>query len=78
MKDTLTDDDGVVVRDEHLAVNVDELSHQFSFQVSVSPETSEGNVVHPLFSHWKQAPDNRRHSLVFNKHLVSCPTNKKL
>lgn len=53
-----TDYDGVVVGDEHLAVDVDELGDQLPLQLSVSPQTSDGDVVHPLVSHWK--PENSR------------------
>lgn len=48
----LTDDDCVVVGDEHLAVDVDELRHQASLQLSVSPQARKGDVVHPLVVHW--------------------------
>lgn len=50
----LTDDDGVVVGDQHLAVDVDELRHQLHPQLSVSPQAGDGDVVHPLISHWNQ------------------------
>lgn len=48
----LTNDDCVVVSDEHLAVHVDELRHQASLQLRVSPQAGEGDVVHPLVVHW--------------------------
>lgn len=48
----LTDDDCVVVSDDHLAVDVDELCDQPSLQLSVSPQTSKGDVVHPVVVHW--------------------------
>lgn len=51
MRDRLTNNDCVVICDEHLAVDVDELCDQASLQLSVSPQTSEGNVVHPLVVH---------------------------
>lgn len=54
-----TNNDGVVVGDEHLAVDVDELGHQFSLQISVSPQTGDGDVVYPLISHWNK---NRRYN----------------
>lgn len=46
-----TDDDRVVVGDEHLAVDVDELCDQASLQLGVSAQTGEGDVVHPLIVH---------------------------
>lgn len=49
----VTDDDGVVVSDEHFAVHVDQLRHQFRLQLGVSPQTSKGDVVHPLVPHWE-------------------------
>lgn len=49
-----TDDDGVVVGDEHLAVHVDELGDQPPLQLSVSPQTTDGDVVDPLVPHCKQ------------------------
>lgn len=52
-KISLTNDDGVVVSNEHLAVDVDELCDQASFQLSVSPQSSKGDVVHPLIFHYK-------------------------
>lgn len=48
----LTDDDCVVVSDEHLAVDVDELRHQATLQLRVGPQAGEGDVVHPLVVHW--------------------------
>ena len=48
----LTDDDCVVVSDEHLAVDVDELSYQAALQLGVRPQTGEGDVVHPVVVHW--------------------------
>lgn len=51
-RDRLTDDDRVVVGDEHLAVDVDELRDQASLQLGVSPQASEGDVLHPLVVHW--------------------------
>lgn len=48
----LTDDDCVVVSDEHLAVDVDELRYQAALQLGVRPQTSEGDVVHPVVVHW--------------------------
>lgn len=56
----LTDDDSVVVSNEHLAVDVDELGDQLSLQLSMSPQTGDGDVVHPLVSHWKQETDSQR------------------
>lgn len=53
----LTDDDCVVVSNEHLAVHVDELRHQASLQLRVSAQAGEGDVVHPLVVHW--ARENR-------------------
>ena len=53
----LTDDDGVVVGDQHLAVHVDELGDEFPLQLGVSPQAGDGDVVHPLVSHWKQDTD---------------------
>lgn len=47
----LTDDDCVVVSDEHLAVDVDELRHQAPLQLGVSPQAGERDVVHPLVVH---------------------------
>lgn len=47
-----TDDDRVVVGDQHLAVDVDELGDQLPLQLGVSPQTRDGDVVHPLVSHW--------------------------
>lgn len=49
----LTDDDGVVVSDEHLAVDVNELCDEASLQLSVSPQASEGDVIHPMVVHWR-------------------------
>lgn len=57
----LTDDDGVVVRDEHLAVDIDELSDELPLQISVSPQTSDGDVVYPVISHCKQTPHSYNH-----------------
>lgn len=54
MSDRLTDDDCVVVSDQHFAVDVDELGHQASLQLYVCPQTGEGDVVHPLVVHWEQ------------------------
>ncbi|TNN33572.1 hypothetical protein EYF80_056269 [Liparis tanakae] len=51
--DRLTDDDRVVVGDEHLAVHVDELRHQPTLQLRVSPQAREGDVVHPMVVHWE-------------------------
>ena len=48
-----TDDDGVVVGDEQLAVDVDELSDEASLQLCMGPHTGKGDVVHPLVVHWK-------------------------
>lgn len=53
----LTDDDSVVVGDQHLAVDVDELRHQLPPQLSVSPQAGDGDVVHPLISHWNPEPE---------------------
>lgn len=50
----LTDDDGVVVGDEHLAVDVDELGDRPPLQLGVGPQTGDGDVVDPLVSHWEQ------------------------
>lgn len=47
----LTDDDCVVVSDEHFAVDVDELCDQTSLQLSVSPQAGERDVVHPVVVH---------------------------
>ena len=47
-----TDDDCVVVSDEHLAVDVDELRDQTALQLGVRPQTGEGDVVHPVVVHW--------------------------
>lgn len=52
----VTDDDGVVIGDEHLAVHVDELRHQLCLQLSVSPQTNDGDVVHPLVPHCERQP----------------------
>lgn len=49
----LTDDDYVVVDDEHFAVDVDELCDQASLQLGVSPQAGDGDVVHPLVVHWR-------------------------
>lgn len=49
----LTDDDCVVVSDEHFAVDVDELCDQASLQLSVSTQAGDGDVVHPLVVHWR-------------------------
>lgn len=50
-----TDDDRVVVSDEHLAVHVDELRDQASLQLGVSAQAGEGDVVHPLIVHCGRA-----------------------
>lgn len=46
-----TDDDRVVVGDEHLAVDVDELRDQASLQLGVRAQAGKGDVVHPLIVH---------------------------
>lgn len=46
-----TDDDRVVVGDEHLAVDVDELRDQASLQLDVRAQASKGDVVHPVIVH---------------------------
>ncbi len=55
----LTYDDRVVISDEHLAVDVDELCDQASLQLSVSPQPSEGDVVHPLVVHWQRRGEEK-------------------
>lgn len=35
-------------------MHVNELRHQFCLQLGVSPQTSEGDVVHPLVPHWER------------------------
>ena len=55
-----TDDDGVVVGDEHLAVDVDELRHQLPLQRRVGPQTSDGDVVHPRVAHWEERRRRKR------------------
>lgn len=47
----LTDDDGVVVGNEHLAVHIYQFSHQLSLQLSVGPQTPKRDVIHPLIPH---------------------------
>lgn len=61
MRDRLTDDDCVVISDQHFAVDVDELCHQASLQLCVCPQTSEGDVVHPLVIHWEQMRGKEKH-----------------
>lgn len=63
----ITDYDGVVVGDEHLAVDVDELGDQLPLQVSVSPQAGDGDVVHPLVSHWKPEPASQSHMQYMKK-----------
>jgi len=48
-----TDDDGVVIGDEHLAVDVDELGDQLPLQGGVGPQARDGDVVHPMVPHWE-------------------------
>lgn len=62
--DRLTDDDRIVVGDEHLAVDVDELGDQTSLQLSVSPQTSEGDVVHPLVVHWETDRGGKMNNMI--------------
>lgn len=78
-RDRLTNDDCVVVSDEHLAVDVDELCDEAPLQLSMSPQASEGDVVHPLVVHWETAKDQMKfensHSLLFNliyQNIKSC------
>lgn len=70
--DRLTNDDRVVVSDEHLAVDVDELRDEAPLQLGVSPQTGEGDVVHPLVVHWETEKGEvrleNRHFLLF--HLI--------
>lgn len=47
----LTDDDGVVVCNEHLAVHIYEFSHQSSLQLSMGSQTSKRDVIYPLIPH---------------------------
>lgn len=46
----LTNDDRVVIGNQQLAVDIDELSDQFSFQLCIRSEPTEGNVIDPLIS----------------------------
>lgn len=56
--EAFTDDDGVVIGDEHLAVHVDELGDQLPLQLGVRPEAGDGEVVDPLVPHWKEPQPN--------------------
>lgn len=56
--EAFTDDDCVVVGDEHLAVHIDELGDQLPPQLGVSPEAGDGEVVYPLVSHWNEQQPN--------------------
>lgn len=61
----LTDDDGVVVGDQHLAVDVDQLSDQRPLQVGVRPQAGERDEVHPLVPHCKHdRPESRQNRQV--------------
>lgn len=49
----LTDYNRVVISNEQFAVHIDELCHQFSFQLCICPKPTERYVVYPLISNWK-------------------------
>src|SRR4029434_8758663 len=59
---SLTDDDGVVIGYEHLAVDVDELCHQAPFQFSMCAQSSKRDVVHPLVIHYKNKKHTHTHA----------------
>lgn len=59
-RDRPTDDDCVVISDEHFAVDVDELCDEASLQLCVGPQTSEGDVVHPLIIHFIKTQEDTR------------------
>lgn len=61
-RDRPTDDDRVVVSDEHFAVDVDEFCDEASLQLRVGPQTGEGDVVHPLIIHFMKTQENTRQS----------------
>ena len=41
-------------------MDVDELGDQLPLQVSVSPQTGDGDVVDPLISHWERETAGQR------------------
>lgn len=50
----LTDDIATVVRDESLAVNIDELCDQRLGELGVCPQAAEGDVLRPLVLNWER------------------------